>query len=67
MEQPSGLIAVLIDPTARLDERDDAAMDLANYDETEAEEALFRVATDPREDELIRARRGSEPRPTSTD
>jgi hypothetical protein len=58
MEQPSGLIAVLMDPTARLDERDDAAMDLANYDETEAEEALFYVATDPREDGLIQGSAG---------
>jgi hypothetical protein len=31
-DQPAALISVLLDPTARSDERDDAAMDLADYD-----------------------------------
>ena len=43
-QQPAGLITVLLNPAARWDEQDDAAMDLAAYDEPEAEAALLRRA-----------------------
>ena len=39
MQQPQGLIEVLLDATAAEADRDDAAMDLAAYDEPEVEEA----------------------------
>ena len=32
MEQPAGLISVLLDPRADTSDKDDAAMDLAQYD-----------------------------------
>ena len=51
--QPAGLIAVLQDKAARIDERDDAAMDLGNHDEPEALMALLEAATDPAEDVSI--------------
>jgi hypothetical protein len=43
MQQPQGLIEILLDAGASEADRDDAAMDLAAYDEPEAEEALIRV------------------------
>ena len=46
MKQPQGLIEVLLGVTASEAERDDAAMDLAAYDEPEVEEALIRVGAD---------------------
>jgi hypothetical protein len=46
MKQPQGLIEVLLDVTASEADRDDAAMDLAAYDEPEVEEALIRVGAD---------------------
>jgi nucleoside-diphosphate-sugar epimerase len=47
MNQPQGLIKVLLDVTAAEADRDDAAMDLAVYDEPEVEEALIHVGADP--------------------
>lgn len=58
MPQPQGLISVLLDPTARVDERDDAAMDLSDYPGPETEAALLQAATNPAEDEMIRASAG---------
>jgi len=52
-QQPAGLIDVLRDHRARLDERDDAAMDLAAFDTPEALAALVAVATDPNEDAML--------------
>ena len=46
MQQPQGLIEVLLDVTAAEADRDDAAMDLAAYDEPEVEEVLIRVGAD---------------------
>ena len=46
MKQPQGLIEVLLDVTAAEADRDNAAMDLAVYDEPEVEEALVRVGAD---------------------
>jgi hypothetical protein len=56
--QPTALIAVLLDTGARIDERDDAAMDLGNFDGGEVEEALLRVAADPSEDLTIQGSAG---------
>ncbi len=47
VKQPEGLICVLLDKDAEYGDRDDAAMDLAAYDEPEAESALIKVACDP--------------------
>ena len=46
VEQPQGLISVLLDPNAEYGDRDDAAMDLANFDGDEVELALAQVASD---------------------
>ncbi|MFD8688707.1 hypothetical protein [Streptomyces sp. NPDC059651] len=51
--QPAGLISVLLDRTARVDERDDAAMDLEWYSGDEVVEALLDVVGSPVEDELV--------------
>jgi hypothetical protein len=47
MNQLQGLMKVLLDVTAAEADRDDAAMDLAIYDEPEVEEALIQVGADP--------------------
>jgi hypothetical protein len=49
----AGLISVLLDSAARVDERDDAAMDLKAFDEPQVHAVLTRVATDPAESELV--------------
>ena len=46
VKQPQGLIEVLLDVAAAEAERDDAAMDLAAYDEPEVEDALIHVGAD---------------------
>ena len=51
--QPAGLISVLLEPQARRDERDDAAMDLSAFDSPDALAALIRVATCTREDAVL--------------
>lgn len=53
MQRPAGLIGVLLNRDARLDERDDAAMDLARYDEPEVLNALIVVAGAAGEDPLL--------------
>jgi len=53
---PSGLdplIALLFDPSAREDERDDAAIDLGKSDDDRAVEALLRFASDPDSEEMV--------------
>ena len=45
------LIDILFDPTARIDEKDDAAMDLGEYDDDKALKALIKAAQDPETDE----------------
>jgi hypothetical protein len=45
-----GLVGVLLDRSAREDERDDAAMDLAAFDVPRALEALMIVESNRRED-----------------
>ena len=51
--QPDGLIGVLVDPSASEAERDDAATDLAKYDEPKAEEALIQVASKSEISEML--------------
>lgn len=46
------LIAILLDKKARLDERDDAVIDLANFHTQEALNALVEIASDPTEKRL---------------
>lgn len=41
MNQPQGLISVLLDHNASISERDDAAMDLEQYKTPESEKALI--------------------------
>ena len=52
-KQPAGLISVLLDPSADEGSRDDAAMDLGDFDEPEAEEALLRIVLDLSADENL--------------
>jgi HEAT repeat protein len=47
------LIEVLLDKNLREDERDDAAMDLGEYNDLRALEALIKVASDPDENMTV--------------
>ncbi len=58
MEQPAGLISVLLDPGATLAERDDAAMDLSQFDQPETIAALLQVGCDVGESEVVLASAG---------
>ncbi|ABM20276.1 hypothetical protein SAMN04487868_11648 [Marinobacter salarius] len=49
------LISVLLDPSARTDERDDAAMDLSRHDSEAVESALALIACDQKVPETVRA------------
>jgi HEAT repeat protein len=49
----SVLLEVLLDKSASLADRDDAAMNLGEYDEDRALTALLEVASDPSEDEIV--------------
>lgn len=51
--QPEGLVSVLLNPAARIDERDDAAMDLADYPGELTLNALVIAASSPTEDDLV--------------
>ena len=51
VDQPAGLMSVLLDPAAPIGDRDDAAMDLGAYDE--ALPTLVSVISTPDEDEMI--------------
>ena len=55
VKQPQGLIEVLLDVTAAEADRDDAAMDLAAYDEPEVEDALIHVGADASTPNLVAA------------
>lgn len=50
-----GLVSVLLDFTAELSERDDAAMDLGEFDDERALSALYQVANNHTEDETLAA------------
>src|SRR5271166_3952053 len=47
------LIEILLDKTARDDERHDAALDLRKYKHKNALDALIQIASDPNEDIVI--------------
>ncbi|MGW6718094.1 hypothetical protein [Streptomyces sp. NPDC054995] len=53
VSQPAGLISVLLNRAARVDERDDAAMDLEAYSGEHVVKALIDVTSSPVEDELV--------------
>lgn len=57
-KQPEGLISRLLDKKAEFGDRDDAAMDLGEFDDTAAEEALTTVVQDSTEDGDIADRAG---------
>lgn len=57
-ERVSDLIQLLTDRSARIDERDDAAIDLGDSDDPRAKDALLEVASDPEEDDGISAKCG---------
>ena len=46
---------ILLDRKAPLAERDDAAIDLGEFDDPEALETLMEIAVDPQEDDIILA------------
>ena len=56
--QPEGLISVLLNMEAEFGDRDDAAMDLGEFDEPAVEEALLQVVLSHTEDEGIADRAG---------
>lgn len=53
IDKIDGLIEVLLDNTAREDERDDAAMDLGRFNDERAFQALLKIATNANENEII--------------
>jgi hypothetical protein len=55
MKAAKNLIEILLDPSARADERDDAAIDLSGYDDESVESALALVACDLSVPEIVRA------------
>lgn len=52
--QPAGLLRVLSDKAARIDERDDAAIDLGEFEGEEVERGLLAVAHDSMTDDIVR-------------
>ena len=52
------LIAILENRLASVAERDDAAMDLGEYDSPAAMRCLLRIASDPDESEMVQASAG---------
>jgi hypothetical protein len=57
-ERLGPLVALLRDPHARADERDDAAVDLTDSDDPLALRALLEAASDPGEDPAVVEMRG---------
>lgn len=55
MENFEKLIEVLLDPTISAAERDDAAMDLSDFNDTLVINALFKIAVDSSVDTTVRA------------
>lgn len=53
MDRVDQLIMILLDESARIDERDDAAMDLGKFDDDRALRALLSVVLDPKTDPFI--------------
>jgi HEAT repeat protein len=50
VKQPDGLVRLLLDKGAEFGDRDDAAMDLGQFDEPVAEQALTTIVEDMSED-----------------
>jgi HEAT repeat protein len=55
MSKLTQLIEILLDRQARIDERDDAAIDLGSFDDESALQALVIVASDASESEIVLA------------
>lgn len=55
MPELNRLIEVLIDRQARIDERDDAAINLGDFDDARALQVLLFVASDSSESEIVLA------------
>jgi HEAT repeat protein len=53
MDKVDLLIEILLDVNARIDERDDAAMDLGKYDDDRALNALLSIVLDPNAEPFI--------------
>ncbi len=53
MDTIDGLISVLLNTTARIDERDDAGIDLGKYDDDRALNALLTIVLDPNVEPFI--------------
>ena len=53
MDKIGLLVEILLDVNARVDERDDAAIDLGKYDDDRALNALLSIATDPTAEPFI--------------
>ena len=51
--QPRELVKILLDATASISERDDAAMDLSVYDSKDVLNALLKVGSDEDTDNII--------------
>ncbi|MHA6763186.1 hypothetical protein [Streptacidiphilus sp. PAMC 29251] len=52
------LVKLVADSTARMDERDDAAMDLSASDDPRAREVLVEIAANPGSDDILAASAG---------
>lgn len=55
MSKANRLIEVLLDKESRVDERDDAAMDLSSFDDESVLEALMLVGEDHNESDIVLA------------
>lgn len=58
MATAESLAAALLDKDESLGTRDDAAMDLSEYDDAVALQALIQIAQDPNEDEMLHSSAG---------
>ena len=54
-DRTKGLIKVLLDRSASIADRDDAAMDLGDYDDPEVLDALIAIAVNANDEELVLA------------
>jgi hypothetical protein len=52
-DRVADLIQILLDNTAREDERHDAAMDISEFDDDRALFALLKIGSNPKEDNII--------------
>jgi hypothetical protein len=55
MKDKKYLIKFLLDKSVDIGARDDCAMDLADYNDDEALQALYKCASDPLEDHIIQS------------